>query len=224
MMTAESSEQVRDDGPHPSATPERPDGSASRGRWLRWLCGAAAIALIIVAGTLPVWQAHLSAPQYPAGLSLTAYGNGVVTGDISEINQLNHYVGMKAFDTADVPETILWWPAIGVAVLGAILVSLISGPRWLRALILAGMWLVPIGALADVQFRLYEYGHSVVPDATIRLDPFIPWVVGKTTVLNFTTWAYPGIGTAVLLLAAAVLTFGPRLLGRWLPTRTADAS
>ena len=223
-MTAEAVEQVRTETPHPSVTSVRSPASASRGRWSRWLCGAAAIVLILLAGIMPVWQARLSAPQYPQGLSLTAYGHGKVVGDIDEINELNHYVGMKAFSTADVPETVLWWPTIGIAVLGALLLSLIARPRWLRAILLAGMWAVPVGALLDVQFRLYEYGHSVQPDAAIRLDPFTPWVIGKTTVLNFTTWAYPGLGTLLLFLAAAILTFGPRLVARALPTHEPEPS
>ena len=66
-----------------------------------------------------------------------------------------------------------------------------------------------MGALLDVQWRLYQYGHSVQPDAPIRLDPFTPLVVGPTHVLNFTTWAYPGPALWALFLAAYLVTFGP---------------
>ncbi len=186
--------------------------------WPRLLSGAVAIGLIVLAIGMPVWQASLSAPQYPDGLSLKAWGSGKVVGDIAEINELNHYVGMKAFSTADVPETKLWVPSMLLAILGAVLATVARRPRWLHGVLLAGMWLVPFGVLADVQFRLWEYGHSVQADAAIRIDPFTPLVVGPTKVLNFTTWSYPGLGTGLLFLAAAVLTFGPGLLERLRPT------
>ncbi len=206
-----------------------PDGPADEATavpgaswWPRLLSGAVAIVLIVLAINLPVWQANLSAPQYPDGLTLKAWGNGKVIGDIAEINELNHYVGMKAFSTADVPETKLWLPAMILAIVGAILAAFIRRPRWLHGFLLAAMWLVPIGALADVQLRLWQYGHSVQPDAAIRIDPFTPLVIGPTKVLNFTTWSYPGLGTGLLFLAAAVLTFGPGLLERLRPTGDRD--
>lgn len=184
--------------------------------WARALCGMFAIGLIIASAWLPVWEARLAAPQYPAGLSLSAGGFGV-RGDIAEVNELNHYVGMQAFDTADIPELALWIPTIVLVVIGA-LIAAIAPWRWLRRLALTGIWVAPIGMLADVQFRLYQYGHQVKPDAAIRIDPFIPKVIGKTKVLNFTTTAFPGLAIVLLLVAAALLTFGPKLLGRLRPT------
>ena len=69
--------------------------------------------------------------------------------------------------------------------------------------------------LADIQLRLHQYGRDLDPLAALRIDPFTPWVVGPTKVWNFTTWSWPGLGLVSLVLAAAVVTFGPRLAVRW---------
>lgn len=197
------------------AGPEAGD-RAQAGRavaWARICFGVAAAVLIVLAARLPVWEARLSAPQYPAGLVLTAYGNGDVLGDMREINELNHYVGMKVFSTSDVPETVLWLPSIGLAI-GGVIIATVSKRRWLRRLAMVGLWLVPICALADVQYRLYLYGHSVQSDAAIRVEPFVPLVIGPTKVLNFTTLAFPGLGVALLVAAAAAISVGPLVIGR----------
>jgi hypothetical protein len=137
-------------------------------------------------------------------LSLSASATGV-TGDLAEIDELNHYVGIRAFDPADAPEMRLWLPTI---VLGLVFVFLATILRagLVGRLARLGLWLIPIGALADVQFRLYQYGHSVRPDAAIRIDPFTPLAVGPTEVLNFTTWAYPGAALWCLFGAAFLLS------------------
>lgn len=192
--------------------------STSRGqRSLRIVLGLAAAILVGLAWRLPIWEARLTAPQYPAGLSLSASATGV-TGDIDEVNELNHYVGMRAFETSDAPEMALWTPVIALGLVGVVLA--VTLPRHLvgRAAKL-GLWLIPIGALLDVQLRLHQYGQSVQPDAPIRLDPFTPLVVGPTRVLNFTTWAYPGLAIWCLLVAAFLVTFAPglprRVRQRW---------
>jgi hypothetical protein len=169
--------------------------------------------LVVFAWAAPVWEARLTAPQYPQGLRLTAYADRV-EGDIDEINELNHYVGMKAFTIEDVPERSLWPLAIAGGVVAIAMGTFLPG--WWGRVGRLGMWLVPLGVLADVQFRLYQYGQAVDPTAAIRLDPFVPLVVGPTKVVNFTTWAYPGLAVLLLLAAAAVLTLGPTALRRFL--------
>jgi len=207
----------------PGATPEAGDAApqtdrARRGdpspRWaIRIALGLAAAILVVLAWRLPVWEARLSAPQYPAGLSLTAYAHGV-EGDIREVNELNHYVGMEAFDEADAPEMKLWTPVLLLALLAVALATFLPRRHWLARLARIGLWMIPIGALLDVQYRLYQYGHGVKPDAPIRLDPFTPLVVGPTKVLNFTTWSYPGAALWCLFLAAFLLSFAVPLAHR----------
>ena len=81
--------------------------SIREGRGQRIVLGLAAAVLVIIAWRLPVWQARLTAPQFPPPLGplrLTAYGHGV-EGDIEQVNQLNHYVGMQAFSDATHPRS-----------------------------------------------------------------------------------------------------------------------
>lgn len=201
-----------------------PATEPSRERIIRFALGAAAAVLVVLAWKLPIWQAHLTAPQYPQGLHLSASGSGVV-GDIREINELNHYVGMSAFANSNAPEIKLWTPVILLGLVGVAMGTLIRRERWLGRFARLGLWLIPIGALGDVQFRLYQYGHSVKPDAPIRLDPFTPLVIGPTHVLNFTTWSYPGAALWCLFAAAFLLSFGPWSVRRgqaWWATRGED--
>jgi hypothetical protein len=207
----------QDAGPTTSETP-LPDGVAER--TARLGVGLAAAVLVLLALRLPVWEARLSAPQYPGGLRITAYADRVV-GDLREINGLNHYVGIEAFDPSDVPEMRLWPLAIAAA-LGGVALGSLPGRHLFGRLARLGLWFVPLAALADVQFRLYQYGHSVDPDAPIRLEPFTPLVVGPTKVLNFTTWAYPGPALWSLAGAAFLVAVGPGLVlrgQRWLGAR-----
>jgi parallel beta-helix repeat protein len=186
-------------------------------RGLRVALGVVAMALLTGGWFLPLWVATLYAPQYPGGLSMRAYGHDV-TGDVDEISGLNHYVGMRPFDLADFPEIALWPFALAGAAV-AVVLALLVGRRLLRALGLVYLWGTPVGVLAVIQYRLWQYGQDLDPNAALRLDPFTPLVVGPTRVFNFTTWSWPGLGLVAIAAAAAVVTFGPRL-GTRLAART----
>lgn len=174
---------------------------------VRIASGLGAIALLLVATRLPIWQAQFSAPQYPQGLGIAAYGNRVA-GDLSEINELSHYIGMPPFNFVGMPEMRLWPLVILVAMAAAIL-AVVTRRRWLRRIACAAVWLIPIGALADVQFRLWQVGHSLDPLSPIRVTPFTPRVVGPTTLMNFTVLAYPGMALVLIAVAAALVTSAP---------------
>jgi len=73
--------------------------------WARFGAGVAGAGLMLLALALPLWQAEIQAPQYPGGLHMSASGDGV-TGDVDEINILNHYVGMRPFDEKDIPANL----------------------------------------------------------------------------------------------------------------------
>src|SRR5690625_4499797 len=59
--------------------------------------------LIVIAVQVPWWKMDFFAPQYPEGLDIIVYPDEV-TGDIDIINNLNHYIGMKEFNTESFPE------------------------------------------------------------------------------------------------------------------------
>jgi len=179
---------------------------------VRIASGAAAIALLLVAARLPIWRALFSAPQYPDGLDIVAYGNRV-EGDIGEINELSHYIGMPPFNFVGMPEMRLW-PLVIIVAMAATVLAVLTRRPWVRRLACTGVWLIPVGALADVQFRLWQVGHSLDPASPIRVSPFTPRVVGPTTLMNFTVHALPGMALVLIAVAAALVTSAPFIARR----------
>lgn len=160
-----------------------------------------------------LWKMHLKAPMYPAGLYMQAYGTKI-TGDLHEINLLNHYVGMHPI-TEDSIE-LMWLYPFGVATL--VLVGVLAAflPRWRKWLAL-GALAVPLSMLATIQYYLWYFGHNLDPAAPIDLPPFTPLVLGKSTIVNFQSFSVPGPAMAFYLAAALVIWFGPTLLNRLRP-------
>lgn len=151
----------------------------------------------------------MRAPQYPRGLHLHAYGTAL-SGDVHEINILNHYIGMPAIE-APAFETALF--PFGIAAL--VVVCLLSPiHHWLRRLAIAATTAVPIVMLMALQFRLYEFGHSLNPKAPIRLEPFTPLVIGQTAMGNFVSTGMVSWGLLCIVAAAVVLLLGGRFGGQ----------
>ncbi|HVJ26668.1 MAG TPA: nitrous oxide reductase family maturation protein NosD [Vicinamibacterales bacterium] len=169
-------------------------------RWIRFGAALGAAALIGLSSLLPLWTMKMEAPQYRKGLFLHAYGTGM-TGDLHELNILNHYIGMPAVE-APAFETAIF--PIGIAVLvGLALLSPLH--LWIRRATIAGALLTPLGILADLQYRLYVFGHTLNPTAPIRLKPFTPLVIGETEMGNFESHAMVSWGFFCFLAAAALL-------------------
>jgi hypothetical protein len=185
---------------------------------VRSVSGLAAVVLLGAALRLPIWRAVFQAPQYPEGLNIVAYGNKV-NGDLSEITELSHYIGMPPFNFVGLPEMRLWPVVIGLSIAMAIL-AVVTRRRWLRRLATAALWLVPVGSLAIVQFRLWQTGHSLDPTSPIRVTPFTPKVVGPTTLMNFTVVGYPGTALVLIVMAAALVSAAPFLVRRLTPSPT----
>ena len=187
-------------------------------RIVGWACGVGAAGLIAWGSTLPLWTMTMRAPQYPAGLTLSAYGTGMA-GDVSELNILNHYIGMPplhapALETAVFP----------VAVIALVLLCLLSPlHRMLRRLAVAAVAITPLAMLADLQWRLYEFGHSLNPEAPIRLKEFTPLVIGTTAMGNFKSWGMVSWGVWCLIVAAVLLA-SPGRLARWRAARPGRAA
>ncbi len=173
-----------------------------------------AAALLVLAMLVPVWKLKLIAPQYPDGLYLTAYGYKMV-GDIREINNLNHYIGMRPIEPEKVWELKLFIVAMPVLIVAVIGGGFFFRKRWQRNLLRAAVWVPPFFMLADLQYWLYTYGHTLDPRAALRLDPFTPRVIGPTRVFNFSADAMVDVGFFAMVAAAVVLTVGPTVT-RWL--------
>jgi hypothetical protein len=194
-----------------------------------WLIPALISAvLLLLAMVLPLWRMELVAPQYPAGLTMYAYGDrfegeteGYYDGfdAVKEINELNHYIGMKPIEAVD--EMKLFTPGLLALALSAVAVSFIAWkPRLFRGFVIAGFWFVPLFFIADLQYWLYNYGHTMDPEAALNTGDITPKVFGTTAVWNFHSQNGFEPGFYAMILAALTITFGPPLL-RWIGRRRA---
>jgi nitrous oxidase accessory protein len=177
--------------------------------------------LLVLAGLLPIWGTRLIAPQYPKGLDLWVYG-GRTEGDLWEINALNHYIGMQSIDLASVPEVVLW--PLMILGCGVLLAAAIFLGGWPGRIALAGLWVAPIGVLADIQRWLITYGSNLDPTSALRVDPFVPLVVGPTKVWNFMIWSYPGPALGLVVVVAVVATLARRVRRPSPPVRIATSA
>jgi len=79
-----------------------------------------AVLLLIASIFLPYWKMTLEAPQYPKGLSVQAYIYKL-TGDVNEIDGLNHYIGMRPLGEAAQLERSL--SIVAVSVLSLLIIA-----------------------------------------------------------------------------------------------------
>jgi hypothetical protein len=150
--------------------------------------------------TMPLWNIHMVAPQYPGGLDLNLYAH-TIEGDVSEINTLNHYIGMARIDRAALSD-LDWIPfAIGGLVLFALRVAVLGN---VRSLIDLSVLLSYFGlfSLGRFYYKMYVFGHNLDPRAPFYMDPFTPVVFGSQQIANFTTSSYPRGGTLLISIFA----------------------
>ena len=192
----------------------------------RILTALAAVALL-GAFAWPLWSIGLVAPQYPEGLGMKIRLTTVVgakDNDLRNINQLNHYIGMKVIDPDAIPELkYMPWVVAGLSTLG--LIVAVIGRRkplvgWVTVLTVGSLM-----GLADFWRWTYDYGHNIDTEHAIIKIPgtfYQPPIFGVKQILNFTatSWPAPG-GLAVmagvtLAFVATVLAFrtrAPNVLG-----------
>ena len=174
---------------------------------VRIITALVASALVGLSTQLPLWTMTMKAPQYPKGLRVEAFGSGMV-GDLRELNILNHYIGAMPLDPQPALETAMYPWAIAIVL---VLCVLAPAHRWIRRLAVFTTAMAPVAMMIDIQWRLYQFGHTMDPKAPIRLKPFTPLVLGPSTLGNFHTEAMIASGALCLLAAAIVLYVG----GRW---------
>jgi hypothetical protein len=164
--------------------------------------------LLLISMFLPYWSMTMQAPQYPKGLKVSVYLNHL-QGDVREIDELNHYLGMPPLDAGGQLER-----SMSLAALVAMGLLLVSGVfvhnRWAGVLALPSL-LFPAVFLADLWLILYRYGHSIDPKSALggAIKPFTPPVFGSGKVGQFGTVASFEAGmwlaiAAVVVVAAAL--------------------
>jgi len=162
--------------------------------------------LIIASLFFPWWRMEFFAPQYPEGLNIIVYPDKL-DGEIDIVNGLNHYIGMENFSEENFPELQYLTYLIGglaVIVLAAALIRKKGFLYTVIALFCIG------GALGiwDLRRWLESFGTNLDPMAPIKVDPFIPPIIGENTLANFITHSYLGMGS-YLVVAAFILILIP---------------
>ncbi len=188
----------------------------------RALAVASAVLFVAVIA-LPVWKITIDAPQYPFTLVVEVYSYPRLGGDWQEVHGLNRYVGFYY------PDPVLIEPHFDVHHTSIRTPEWVFGPVALAAVALATLYagLKPEGSIAQtlgrvftavvvfgaaavawVQYRLYQAGHTLDPDAQLRgVDSFTPPVIGPYEVANLDGFSQPATGGYVALSAFALLFF-----------------
>ncbi|MCC6681467.1 MAG: cytochrome C [Phycisphaeraceae bacterium] len=164
------------------------------------------LAAILLAASIftPYWRMTLHAPQYPKGLHVQAYLNRL-TGDVHEIDGLNHYIGMRPLEEAARLErslAIMMTSVLALLLIGAIFIH----NRWAALLALPAA-LFPAGFLVDLHLWMAHFGQNLDPHAPLSssVKPFVPPVLGEGKVGQFTTVALPDTGLILAAVAALLV-------------------
>lgn len=178
----------------------------------------AAALLIYLSVNRPWWGMLMYAPQYPDGLGVTAYLDGMA-GDVTEIDNLNHYIGMMPLaDAAKLELAAVRWvlPLMVVLAVASVFVSGWAG--WaLRAPLIA----FPALFLIDLTAWMWYAGNHLDPHAPMNrtIARFTPTVLGEGRIAQFITYGYlePGFwlafAAAALALAAGLIRSRPGKAG-----------
>jgi hypothetical protein len=180
----------------------------------------AAALLLIPTYLAPLWKLTMYAPQYPEGLNLDIYSYKLEGGnkgqDITEINILNHYIGMKDLTTADFTE-FKWIPFV----VGMLAILFLRAPVLGKMSDLVDVLVLylyfGLFSLWSFGYKLYAYGHNLDPTASVKVDPFMPPLFGHKKLANFEVYSYPAAGSYAL--AAVALVLGVALVLAWRQSR-----
>ncbi len=194
--------------------------------WSRLLLAALVIPLVL-AFTAPLWRISMRAPQYPKGLYLDVYAHKLDGGnqgrDIQEINTLNHYIGMRKIDRAEMSE-LDWIPfALAALALLALRCAAIGNVRMLVDLVVVTSF-VAAYSMARFVYKLYVFGHNLDPKAPLTVEPFTPAIFGKKQIANFYTESYPQLGTlyvTIFVTGVVAITAWHLIAGRLAAVRAA---
>lgn len=165
--------------------------------YLRWLPPV----LLALALALPWWNISMVAPQYPQGLRVTTWFFGV-TGDVGEVDELNHYIGfMPLADVARIEREAA--VVIGPLILLLLAIAIARKGRFARLAALPAIGL-PLVFIGDLAGWLYYAGHHLDPHAALSssVAPWTPRLLGLGGVGQFHTFSQFGAGFYLALGAA----------------------
>ena len=163
--------------------------------------------VLLISIFLPYWELTLLAPQYPGGLKASLYINKV-SGDVQEIDILNHYIGMKPLgEAAPLERSLSIFMIVGLflLIIGAVYVH---SPIALFLSIPAILF--PLFFLGDLYFWMRSFGMNLDTNAPLSnaIDPFIPPLLGEGKIGQFNTVASWEIGLYLSIAASIIIIVG----------------
>jgi copper chaperone NosL len=180
---------------------------------------AVAALLLLAVYLLPLWSIQLTAPQYPEGLGMYIRINTIVGStefDLTKINSLNHYIGMKPIAAEGIPE-LRFMPWIVAALIAGGLIAAALGHRRALHAWLVGFALLGAVGLADFYRWSYDYGHNLDAETAIIKVPgmsYQPPLIGTKQLLNFRASSWPASGGWVLLVSFGLGALAAALASR----------
>lgn len=176
----------------------------------------------------PLWNIVLGAPQYPDPLGMDIYIQGiegVEEFDIQNIDNLNHYIGMKTIPKVEEMWEFKVFPIVigAMAALGVIIGILgffgkVSFKWFLGWFLLMSV----LGLLGMYDFNLWliDYGTNLDPKAIMKLEnldgtpmTYKPPLLGYQKMLNFDVDSWPATG-AYMIFAGMMLTVVAFFVGK----------
>ena len=185
-------------------TTARPAWDAAR--WAVVLLGAAGAGLVVASYFFDWWRFWLYAPQYPGGLKLAISLTGV-SGDVREIDILNHYIGMKSLAQAAPLERQLGGYGIAAVAAVSVAFTLFAGKKLGRLMAVPAM-LLPAIFVADSFYWLHRFGHELDPTAPLEIGAFTPEMFGNGAIGQFATFAAPAAGFWIAIAGFVLLALG----------------
>lgn len=191
----------------------------------RLLIGIAAT-LLLAMFVSPLWHVALDAPQYPEGIGMKIWINtvsGAKENDLNNINNLNHYIGMKRIEPDAIPELRIMPFVVGILVVAGLGVALMGRRRLAQGWV-ALFVVVALAGLVDFYKWEYDYGHDLDTENAIIKIPgmsYQPPLIGSKQLLNFTATSYPGPGGIIAIISLG-LGIAALLIDRRAPSRDAS--
>jgi copper chaperone NosL len=153
---------------------------------------------------LPLWDISLDAPQYPEGLMMQIWLDNL-SGDVSTISGLNHYIGMKPISVDMFPEfSYMKYIVIGIVISG--LIVAILRKKWLFTAWYIGFLIIAALGVYDFWLWEYDYGHNLDPRAAIIVPgmSYQPPLIGCKELLNFYACSFPATGGWIIAGAGTI--------------------
>ena len=171
--------------------------------WLAKVLLITAGILLLVSLLFPYWHVELETGIYPKGLRLQIRPYRL-EGDVEEIDQLNHYIGMRALKSAGQLERAVAVPSIAIAAL-CLLIAPFVPRKWSLWLTLPGL-VFPVIFLGELYWWLRDSGLNLDANAPLNqtIKPFIPPLFGDGQIAQFSAKASFQIGFFLALLSAAL--------------------